>query len=85
MIKRKKKKTVISEKIHSFKVIEYSDGTIRMVRENDGFTAIELLGYTAHIQLDIQKRLAEFSEPDIVEKRLLNNIKIKKDDYRTND
>ena len=78
MIKRKKEKTLISEKTHTFKVIEYSDGTIRMLRENDGFTAIELLGYTAHIQLDIQKRLAEFSEPDIVEKRLLNNIKIKK-------
>ena len=68
---KKKEKTIVSQKTHTFKVIEYSDGSVRMQRENDGFTAIELLGYTAHIQLDIQKRLAEFSEPDIVEKKVI--------------
>jgi len=68
---KKKEKTIKSEKIHTFKVIEYSDGSVRMQRENDGFTALELLGYTAHIQLDIQKRLAEFSEPDSVEKTII--------------
>ena len=66
-----KEKTIVSQKTHMFRVTEYLDGTVGMFRENDGFTAIELLGYTAHIQLDIQKRLAEFSEPDIVEKKVV--------------
>jgi muramoyltetrapeptide carboxypeptidase LdcA involved in peptidoglycan recycling len=67
----KKEKTIKNEKSHTFKVITYSDGSVSMQRENDGFTALELLGYTAHIQLDIQKRLAEFSEPDSVEKTII--------------
>jgi ArsR family metal-binding transcriptional regulator len=66
-----KEKTIVSQKTHTFIITEYSDGTVGMYRENDGFTAIELLGYTAHIQLDIQKRFAEFSEPDIVEKKVV--------------
>lgn len=68
---KKKEKTIVSQKTHMFRITEYSDGSVSMFRENDGFTAIELLGYTAHIQLDIQKRLAEFSEPDIVEKKVI--------------
>ena len=66
-----KEKTIVSQKTHTFRITEYSDGEVRMLRENDGFTAIELLGYTTHIQLDIQKRLAEFSEPDIVERKVV--------------
>lgn len=64
----KKEKTIKNEKIHTFKVTTYSDGSVSMQRENDGFTALELLGYTAHIQLDIQERLAKLAEPDSVER-----------------
>lgn len=67
----KKEKTIKNEKSHTFKVITYSDGSVRMQRENDGFTALELLGYTAHIQLDIQERLAKLAEPDSVEKTVI--------------
>jgi hypothetical protein len=67
----KKEKTIKSEKTHTFKVIEYSDGSVSMQRENDGFTALELLGYTTHIQLDIQERLAKLAEPDSVEKTVI--------------
>ena len=68
---KKKEKTIVSEKTHTFKVIEYSDGSVAMQRENDGFTALELLGYTAHIQLDIQERLAKLAEPDSVERTVI--------------
>jgi Holliday junction resolvasome RuvABC DNA-binding subunit len=68
---KKKEKTIKSEKSHTFKVIEYSDGSVSMQRENDGFTALELLGYTAHIQLDIQERLAKLAEPDSVERTVI--------------
>lgn len=68
---KKKEKTIKSEKTHTFKVIEYSDGSVRMQRENDGFTALELLGYTAHIQLDIQGRYADLAKPDVVEKKII--------------
>ena len=68
---KKKEKTIKSEKIHTFKVITYSDGSVSMQRENDGFTALELLGYTAHIQLDIQERLAKLAEPDSVERTVI--------------
>ena len=67
----KKEKTIKNEKSHTFKVITYSDGSVSMQRENDGFTALELLGYTAHIQLDIQERLAKLAEPDSVEKTVI--------------
>jgi Holliday junction resolvasome RuvABC DNA-binding subunit len=67
----KKEKTIKNEKIHTFKVITYSDGSVSMQRENDGFTALELLGYTAHIQLDIQEKLAKLAEPDSVEKTVI--------------
>jgi hypothetical protein len=68
---KKKEKTIKSEKTHTFKVIEYSDGSVSMQRENDGFTALELLGYMTHIQLDIQGRFAEFAKPDVVEKKVI--------------
>jgi len=68
---KKKEKTIKNQKIHTFKVTTYSDGSVSMQRENDGFTALELLGYTAHIQLDIQERLAKLAEPDSVEKTII--------------
>jgi hypothetical protein len=68
---KKKEKTIKNEKTHTFKVITYSDGSVAMLRENDGFTALELLGYMTHIQLDIQGRFAEFAKPDVVEKKVI--------------
>jgi hypothetical protein len=65
---KKKEKTIVSQKTHTFKVIEYSDGSVAMQRENDGFTALELLGYMSHIQLDIQERFAKLAKPDSVER-----------------
>jgi hypothetical protein len=68
---KKKEKTIKSEKTHTFKVTTYSDGSVSMQRENDGFTALELLGYMTHIQLDIQGRLADLAEPDSVERTVI--------------
>jgi hypothetical protein len=67
----KKEKTIVSQKTHTFRVTEYSDGTVHMNRENDGFNALELLGYTTHIQLDIQGRYADLAKPDVVEKKVI--------------
>lgn len=68
----KKEKTIVKEKTHTFKIIEYSDGTAIMKRENDGFNSLELLGYMTHMQLDIAKVYAESVKPTVVEKSVIN-------------
>lgn len=51
--------------------IEYVDGTVKLGRENDGFTSIELLGLFSYIKSDILEQMAGKIHPDIVERQVI--------------
>lgn len=59
----KKAKVSVEVKLYSIKYIKYNDGTSKMERENLGFSAIELLGYLEHIQLDIVDQMKGIIKP----------------------
>jgi hypothetical protein len=49
----KKEKVVVEEKNYSIKYVKYDDGSSSVERANDGFTAMELLGYMEQVQMEI--------------------------------
>ena len=51
--------------------IEYVDDTVKLSRENDGFTSIELLGLFSYIKSDILEQMAGKIHPDIVERQVI--------------
>jgi hypothetical protein len=53
----KKEKVVVEEKQYSIKYIKYDDGSSMVERANDGFTAMELLGYMEQVQMEILEQL----------------------------
>lgn len=67
----KKEKTIISEKIHTFKLTTYSNGKAVMSRENKGFTPFEILGYCEQIQLETLEMMSGKLKPTIVERKYI--------------
>ena len=76
----KKEKTIVSEKIHTFKLTTYSNGEVVMFRENIGFNSYELLGYCEQIQLETLDMMSGKLKPTIVERQYVKEPKIKKND-----
>jgi hypothetical protein len=74
---KKVERKVVSKKTHTFTLVTYSDGEKHLIRENDGFNSLELLGYLTHIQLDIQQQYAGLVKPDIVERKFVKQSKTK--------
>ena len=74
----KKEKTIVSEKIHTFKLTTYSNGEVVMFRENIGFNSYELLGYCEQIQLETLDMMSGKLKPTIVERQYVKEPKIKK-------
>ena len=67
----KKERTIVNEKIYTIKIVTYSDGERHLIRENDGFSPLDLLGYMEHAQLEIMQQLAGKMKPDIVERKFV--------------
>ena len=67
----KNKKQVISKKVYTIEVIEYSDETCTMNRVNDGFNLMELLGQLEFIQIDIIDKLKELKPPTRVKRKVI--------------
>jgi len=65
------KKQVISKKVYTIEVIEYSDETSTMNRVNDGFNPMELLGQLEFIQIDIMDKLKELKSPTRVKRKVI--------------
>ena len=65
------KKQVISKKVYTIEVIEYSDETCTMNRVNDGFNPMELLGQLEFIQIDIIDKLKELKSPPRVKRKVI--------------
>ena len=76
----KKEKTIVSEKIHTFKLTTYSNGEVVMFRENQGFNSYELLGYCEQIQLETLEMMSGKLKPTIVERQYVKPTKTKKND-----
>ena len=68
---KKKEQTIVKEKTYSIKLITYEDGSGHLIRENDGFSPLELLGYLEHAQLEIMQELAGKMKPDVIERRVV--------------
>jgi hypothetical protein len=60
----KKEKVVVEEKHYSIKYIKYDDGSSMVERANDGFTAMELLGYMEQVQIEIIQQLKGVITPN---------------------
>ena len=67
----KNKKQVISKKVYTIELIEYTDNTSTMNRVNDGFNPIELLGQLEFIQIDIIDKLKELKSPPRVKRKVI--------------
>lgn len=76
----KKEKTIVSEKIHTFKLTTYSNGEVVMFRENRGFSPFELLGYCEQIQLETLDMMKGKLKPTIVKRQYVKPTKTKKND-----
>jgi len=74
----KKEKTIVSEKIHTFKLTTYSNGEVVMFRENVGFSPFELLGYCEQIQLETLEMMSGKLKPTIVERQYVKPTKTEK-------
>ena len=72
---KKKEQTIVKEKTYSIKLITYEDGSGHLIRENDGFSPLELLGYLEHAQLEIMQELAGVLKPDVVERKFVKPSK----------
>lgn len=68
---KKKEQKIVKEKTYSIKLITYADGSGHLIRENDGFSPFELLGYLEHAQLEIMQELAGVLKPDVIERRVV--------------
>lgn len=67
------KKQVVNKKVYTIELIEYSDGTTTMNRTNDGFGAMELLGYLEYIQVDIVNRFNKLQTPTRVKRKVISD------------
>ena len=70
----KNKKKVVEEKTYSVKYILYDDGSSMVERKNNGFSAIELLGYFEQVQLEILDQMRGVINPNVTKL----NVKINK-------
>ena len=64
-------KKIVSKQTYQLELITYEDDTQKLSRQNDGFTAWELLGLLEKIQMDILQILADDVQPDIVERKVV--------------
>lgn len=69
----KNKKQVISKKVYTFEIIEYSDETTTMNRINDGFGLMELLGHLEYIKVDIVNRFNKLQTPTRVKRKVITD------------
>jgi hypothetical protein len=57
IFREKEEKKVVRKQSWNITIEHYDDGTCQLIRTNDGFNAIELLGLTTNAQYDIMQQL----------------------------
>lgn len=73
-----KQPTITNERTWAIKVIDYSDGTCRMIRTNDGFNTIELISITDILKTSILEYCKDIINPTSIEGiNTKSNTKIK--------
>lgn len=62
----------VISKIRTWKItlVDYTDGTASLTRENDGFDAYELLGLLSHTKEDVIKQIEGKIKPTTVKRKL---------------
>ena len=69
----KKEPKEISRDTWTFERIQYDDETSSLLRTNDGFNALEMLGMASMATTDITMQLAGDIEPPTFIKRIVKN------------
>jgi ribosome modulation factor len=59
------------EKIYNMKVTATEDGKLNITRNNDGFTAFEILGVLRHSENDVLDQIAGKIKPDLVQRTVV--------------
>ena len=63
-----KKPKIIKKKKWTFEVIQYSDGSTKIHRINDGFNLYELMGIVEFTKQELFETMKGSIQPDIVER-----------------
>lgn len=72
-----KEKKIIQTKTYTVTVHVYEDLTERMVRTNDGFGALELLGISGFIGVEIKDQIQGKIQPDVIKREVVERRKSK--------
>lgn len=62
---------VIRTQLFTIKIEHNSDGTYNMLRQNDGFSIHELMGYISFLQLEIAKQMSGEIKPTIIKREVI--------------
>ncbi len=69
------KKKALKVKKWTVSLTEFTDGTSKMERTNDGFTPLELMGLSDFIKLEVRNQMLGIIKPDIIERKVINRKK----------
>lgn len=61
-------KKVVKTKTFTVTLNHYDDGSHSMIRRNDGFEALELLGVADFIALEVREQIIGRIKPDVVKR-----------------
>ena len=65
------KKKVILTKMYQVTIEYYEDGTNTMIRMNDGFNGLELIGLSELITFEVREQLLGNIIPDIIKREVV--------------
>jgi ArsR family metal-binding transcriptional regulator len=69
--KEKKESKVMKEQTYTIILTTYDDGKSSLKRTNNGFSAIELLGMTSLISLEVKEQLMGTITPDFIKREVV--------------
>ena len=67
------KRVIKSSQTYTFTIEKYEDGCRAMIRHNDGFTALELLGICSMISREIIDQQEGRIKPDIIKRNFIED------------
>ena len=67
------KRIVKSKRSYTFVIEEYTDGCKVMIRHNDGFTSLELLGICSMITKEVIDQQEGIIKPDIIKRNFIED------------
>ena len=72
-MKQLNQNNMTNKKTYTFELIEHEDGGTQLIRTNDGFDAIELLGLLELSQLEIVDQIKGKIQPDVIKRNIVKD------------